>query len=238
MEEIISELDRIEEAIAKGKYSLCERDFWRIVTQVKKEPELANKFADRIGRIDQTIFRKKARISVPLKIGHFIEIMATLLIVVALYCLISSGTYTGIAILAGTFALMGTVHPLAHYMVGRAFGIRFTFYFPNGPAMIEPTIKTDYATYLKTPPIKRAVMHAAGPLICTLIIIVALAVAVAVNAPPWTPRLLAAFLVFNILFEVLPPLWVKLGIKSFTKSDTYRALREWKIHRLHTSRRA
>lgn len=237
MKEIESELDRIEEAVLKGNYSLGEMGFWRIVTKVKKEPELTRKFADQIGRIDRALFREKALISVPLKLGHFIEIVTTLFVIVILYRLISSGIHTGIALIAGTFVLMATLHPLAHCVVGRIFGIKFTFYFPDGPALIEPTIKTDYASYLKASPMKRAIMHAAGPLISTLVIIASLAIAIAVKTPPWTFWLLLGFLIFNVIFETLPPLWVKLGIKSFAKSDSYRALREWRIHRLYASRR-
>ncbi len=238
MKEIESELDRIEEAVLKGDYSLKEMGFWRIVMKVKKDPELTHKFADQIGRIDQALFRAKARVSIPLKVGHFIEIAMTLFVIVILYRLLSSGIYTGIALLAGTFVLMGTLHPLAHWAVGRIFGIKFTFYFPDGPALIEPTIKTDYATYLRAAPMKRALMHAAGPIISTFVIIAALAAATAIKAPSWASWLLLGFLIINTIFEALPPLWVKLGMKSLAKSDAYRVWREWKIHRLYVSRRA
>ena len=238
MKEIESELDRIEETVLKGDYSLKEMGFWRIVMKVKKDPELTHKFADQIGRIDQALFRAKARVSIPLKVGHFIEIAMTLFVIVILYRLLSSGIYTGIALLAGTFVLMGTLHPLAHWAVGRIFGIKFTFYFPDGPALIEPTIKTDSATYLRAAPMKRALMHAAGPIISTFVIVAALAVATAIKAPSWASWLLLGFLVFNAIFEALPPLWVKLGMKSLAKSDAYRVWREWKIHRLYVSRRA
>ena len=118
----------------------------------------------------------------PLKLGHLVEMVMTLFFIFVLYRLISSGVYPGVALIAGTFAIMATVHPLAHYMVGRIFGIKFTFYFPNGPALIEPTIKTDYGSYLKAAPLKRALMHAAGPVVSTLVIIVSLAVAAVVEA--------------------------------------------------------
>lgn len=231
MEDIKPELDRIEEAVLKGDYS-DSASFWKIVTKVKKEPELTFKFAEQIGRIDQAIFRARAPITVPLKLGHLIEVALTLFFIFVLYHLISSGVYPGAALIAGTFAIMATIHPLAHYIVGRIFGIKFTFYFPNGPALIEPTIKTDYATYLKAPPKNRAVMHAAGPIVSTLVIIASLAVAGVIEAPSWTFWLLLGFLTFNTLFEILPPVWVKLGIKSFSKSDSYRTWREWKIHKV------
>lgn len=236
MEEVESELNRIEEAVLKGDYSLKEMGFWRIVAKVKKEPELTHKFADQIGRIDQAVFRAKAPITVPIKVGHFIEMTMTFVVIIVLYFLLSSGIYTGVALIAGTFVLMGTLHPLAHWIVGRIFGIEFTFYFPDGPALIEPTIKTDYASYLRAAPIKRAIMHAAGPIISTFVIIPSLVIAVIIEVPSWSFWLLLGFLIFNAVFEVLPPLWVKLGVKGLVKSDSYRAWREWKIHRLYVSR--
>jgi hypothetical protein len=232
MGDIKSELDRIEEAVLKGNHSHVEKDFWRIVTKIKKDAQLTHKFAEQIGRIDQALFRAKVPISVPLNVGHLVETAMTLFFIFILYHLISSGIYTGVALIVGTFAIMGTVHPLAHYIVGRIFGIKFTFYFPDGPALIEPTIKTDYASYLKAAPIKRAIMHAAGPVVSTFVIIVSLVVAAIIEAPSWTFRLLLGFLVFNTIFEALPPVWVRLGIKSFAKSDSYRTWREWKIHKV------
>lgn len=228
--DIGSELDRIEEAVLNGDYSVNLK-FWKMVAKVKKDPELIRKFAEQIGRIDQAIFRARARVTVPLKLGHLIELAITLFFIFILYRLILSGVYPGVALIAGTFVIMATIHPLAHYIVGRIFGIKFTFYFPDGPALIEPTIKTDYASYLKAPPKNRAIMHAAGAMVSTLVIIASLAVATVIDAPSWSFWLLFGFLALNAIFEVLPPVWVKLGIKSFTKSDSYRTWREWKIHK-------
>lgn len=230
MEDIKSELDRIEKAILKEGEPSRERDFWRMVSRVKRDPKFTRMYAEQIGRIDGAIFRQKAGILVPLKLGNFVEMAAAIFIIVISYELISSEVYTGIVILACAFGLTVTLHPLAHYAVGRVLGIKFTFYFPDGPALIEPTIKTDYATYLTASPLKRASMHAAGPIISTLVIAMSLVMAIYIEAPPWTSGILLGLLIFNSIFEVLPPLLVKLGKKRFAKSDAYRTLREWKVH--------
>ena len=61
--------------------------------------------------------------------------------------------------------LLGTTHDLAHLVVGRLVGIRFTHWFIDGPTRLQPGLKTDYASYLRTPPHARAWMHASGALI-------------------------------------------------------------------------
>ncbi len=57
---------------------------------------------------------------------------------------------------------MTTLHPLSHYFTGSLCGIRFTHYYLNGPAKIEPTLRIDYSSYLKAPAKQRALMHLSG----------------------------------------------------------------------------
>jgi hypothetical protein len=230
--EIKEKLNHIEEEISKGNYNIGEMNFWKIVAQVKRDPKLIEEFADQIGRIDAKVFKKWARIVVPLPVGHAIELLATLISLgVVLYGVKASGNTQGIAMVAGAFALMSTLHPFAHYMVGRLVGIKFLFYFPNGPALIEPTLKTDYASYLRTPPLQRAAMHAAGAIMSILVFVFLLILAYSLEAPRWSLLILGGFLVINIPFELMPLVWVRLGVKIFSKSDTYRTFREWKIHK-------
>jgi hypothetical protein len=55
-----------------------------------------------------------------------------------------------------------TVHPLAHYVAGKAGGIDFTYLFFDGPLRIEPNIKIDYSTYLLASVRARVAMHLSG----------------------------------------------------------------------------
>jgi|Deesub1362A_J573_1020465.scaffolds.fasta_scaffold00051_75 hypothetical protein len=230
--EIKKKLDYIEGEVKRGNYQVKEMGFYRVVSLVKRNPELIEEFADQIGRIDAAIFRKWAKITMPLNIGHAIEIAATLAsITLVFYTAKTPGNIPGIGLVIGAFALMTTLHPLVHYLVGRIFGIRFLYYFPDGPALIEPTLKTDYSTYLRADPLHRAIMHATGPIISTLVFLLFLAMAYLLGAPSWTLIVLGGFLAFNTPFEVLPLLFVKAGLRSFSKSDSYRAYREWKIYK-------
>ncbi|MBU4491683.1 MAG: hypothetical protein KKD69_04385 [Euryarchaeota archaeon] len=45
---------------------------------------------------------------------------------------------------------MTTLHPLSHYIIGSLLGIRFTHYYLNGPAKIEPTLKVVFELLTST----------------------------------------------------------------------------------------
>src|SRR5659263_501251 len=113
--------------------------------------------------------------------------------------------------------LMATLHPLSHYLTGRLAGIRFTHYYLNGPALIEPTLRINYFSYLKATGMKRALMHASGvfgtlcaPLVLALIALDKGAIGVAMN--------LMYFFLLLIVFELLTSM--KLG-------DMMKAKREY-----------
>jgi hypothetical protein len=74
----------------------------------------------------------------------------------------SSPLWGGLALLVSGAGLSVAVHDLMHWLIGRAGGIRFVAYFLDGPFKIQPGLKVEYASYLRTPPEVRAQMHAAG----------------------------------------------------------------------------
>ncbi len=180
VEGISQELERIEGEVAKGNYNLRELGFWRVVFQIKKDRALIDRFADRIGAIDAKAFRAR-RIKVGLWTGHLLELAITL---AGLY-LLSVGLYhqdpstRGWALLLAAFVLSASLHPFAHYLVGRAVGMRFLGYYPRGLYIffrkgeggihVEPVIKMDYATYLRASPLARAAMHASGAVVTKII---------------------------------------------------------------------
>jgi hypothetical protein len=229
-------LREIEGEIEKGGYSIQELGFWKLVAGVKKDPELIKKYADRIGRIDQKIFKDRAPFTLSIGMGNLLEFtgivlgLAILLWGAAIY----RGAYGWIIPLLAAFVLSTAVHPLAHLLAGKLFGIRFTFYFLDGPMKIEPTLKTDYASYLRAPPEKRAMMHLAGAMATTSSPLLVLVLAYFLDAPYPSLIVLAALFLFFLSTEFIPLALNKLGSPKilgldFRKSDSYRAMREWKL---------
>jgi hypothetical protein len=230
-------LKRVEEEINKGNYDLKGLGFWKLVTQVKKNPSLVEKFGDRIGEVDQKAFKHWAWLTVGITTGHVLELAGTIIGGALLYLGLTKGTTLGgISLVLSALILSATLHPFAHYLVGKWKGIDFTFYFPDGPALIEPTLKIDYATYLRASARDRAMMHLAGAISTSVGPLVVLILGLASGVLDWALIVVGAYLLFTVSSELLPLILLKLGLPKilfadFRKTDTYRTMREWKIHK-------
>lgn len=224
-EEIEEALGKIEAEVAKGNYDLKGLGFWRLVGEVGRDPGLADRFAERIARVDRLAFERWANfgVTLPVWLGNLLELAGALIgLGILLWALGERGDIQGIGLVVGAGILMVTLHPLAHYAVGRALGITFTHYFLDGPAKVQPSVKTDYATYLRAAPLRRAAMHAAGALATKLVPILVFAKAVLVKAPGWSILVLVAIATVVVVTDIL--FSTKIG-------DWKRVLREVRAHR-------
>jgi hypothetical protein len=184
---LAAELDRIEAAVEAGDTDLRRLGFWRVVGLIKLDDELIERHADQVGRIDWKAFRGHFPILVPVWLGNAI---LGLLIVVGIlaiaFALDDPGpTAAGWSLLVAAAAWMVGFHSSAHWLIGRAVGMRFRTYFAAFPPPPLPGLKTDYATYLRASPTARAWMHASGALATKLAPFIALAFAPAAGAPAW-----------------------------------------------------
>ncbi len=139
-----------------------------------------------MGRIDRAAFERGVPFRVPVWLGNGVLLLGALAgaLAVALAMATSSQTLAGLALLFAGGAWSVAFHDPAHWLVGRAVGIRFTCYFVTWrPFPPRPGLKTDYATYLRASPTARAWMHAAGALATKLAPFVALAFWPATDAP-------------------------------------------------------
>jgi hypothetical protein len=143
-------------------------------------------------------------------------------------------------IFVGIF-LTTLLHGPTHYFVGRLLGIRFTYYFLNGPVKIEPSIKTDYATYLRVPPRRRVIFHMCAPIMGSYVIpAIMLLLGFYFGVPRFYKYVLAGILFMSATSEFTPIVLTEylkrdrfLGM-NFRRSDYARALREWRISRSWT----
>ena len=202
---LAEDLDRIEAAVAAGETDLRGLGFWRVVARVKPDGALVERHADQIGRIDTAAFRRAVKLRVPVWAGNTLLLLGVLVggALVAAAVGTSSGTVAGLGLLGAAVVWSVSLHSPAHWVVGRAVGIRFTDYFLGGPPPPRPGLKTDYATYLRTPPMRRAWMHASGAIATKLAPFLALAFAPAADAPWWAVAGLIALGFFQIATDVL-----------------------------------
>lgn len=191
-----SEIERIlgqaEGALAAaGRVDLRQTGFWRAVAAVKREPALVDRYAWRTGQIDRAAFERSVRLRLPVWLGVLLDLAGV--VVGAGLMLIAAGLaapWREIAFLIGVAAILGASHTLAHWIVGRAVGIRFCYWFSKPPLTPQPGFKTDYATYLRTPARRRAWMHASGAVVTKVIPFAALPLAVAAGLDAWAVWLL------------------------------------------------
>ncbi len=133
------------------------KDFMAIIDAVKKERISDDKLLAQIENTSRRRFMDKVSFRLSVPAGNVLE---TVITIAALILAFMTGKDWMLYICA--IILLATLHPLSHYVTGRLFGIRFTHYYLDGPAKIEPTLRIDYASYLRASPVKRALMHAFG----------------------------------------------------------------------------
>jgi hypothetical protein len=216
-QDLSGEFARIERAVDEGNSDLSGLGFWRLVKRVKLSPEAVEAYGDRIGRIDNAAFRAGVPRRYPVWLGNavltggvFVGVAA---IVFALQ--VPSATLAGLALLVAGGAWAVSFHCLAHWLVGRLVGMRFTDYFIGGPPPPRPGLKTDYATYLRVPPRRRAWMHASGAIATKIAPFIPLCFWSATGAPVWSALLLlvvgAVQIVTDVLFSVKVSDWKKVN---------------------------
>jgi len=223
-------LIEIEAKVDKGNFDLGPMGFWEIVERVKRDPSLVNKFAGRIGEIDAQAFRGASWVYFDVPTGNFLAlIMAALGFAwLRLAFIIEVWPMSNTLLILGIIAMMIALHPIAHYIVGKKLGIRFLFYFPDGPLGFQPTLKTDYVSYLKASPRSRAYMHLAGAIMTPLVPLSILAIAIFLNVSSTYLKILSATFLLSALLELTPLVLLKIGYRKnlVRKTDVYRAMRE------------
>ena len=233
-EDLGTRLDRVEGAVDAGDTDLKELGFWRLVAEVKRENTLVERHADQVGRIDGKAFRARVPLRVPVWAAAILQVLAiavgVALVVLAIGnadgdpadAFLDPTVVSGLALLLAAFLWSAGAHSLTHLVVGRIVGIRFTDFFFAVPPPPLPGLKTDYATYLRATPTRRAWMHASGAIATKLAPFVALAFAPAADAPWWAVVALLALAAFQISTDVF------LSTKS---SDWKKVRRELAVAR-------
>ena len=207
-------LDHAEAAVDAGR-PLTGTGFWKAVDRARRNPRLAEEFADRIAAIDRGSFESQVQLRAPVWIGNVALGAGTGAGVLAVALAPGlPGLARSVVFLGGFGALAVTTHSLTHWVVGRAMGMRFTHYFLGGPPPPRPGLKIDYSTYLRVPPKRRALMHASGAVVTKLIPFALIPVAVAQGQPGWLLALLVAAgagqIVTDVAFSTKTSDWKKV----------------------------
>ncbi len=225
-----AEFDRIEAAVDAGQTDLRALGFWRLLAKVKADPVLAHHWAEQAGRIDRKAFEARALLRVPVWFGNALLLVGTLAgaVAVAIALTTDSETLAGLALVFAALDWSATFHAPAHWLVGRAVGMRFVGYFIRDLIPPFPGVKIDYATYLRVAPEARAWMHASGAIASKIAPFLALAFWPASDAPGWAAWAIAGYEVLIIGTDVFI---------STRTSDWKRFRREMRIARVQAANR-
>lgn len=215
---------RVEAALARAEMQLADGQglsgsgFWGAVSAVKSDPVLVERYASRVAAIDDQAFRRWALLVIPQGLGTALAVLATAIGVFLVGLSYRLDDWPAvIAFFAGVGILLVSTHGLAHLVVGRLAGIRFTSWFIGTLLRPQPGVKIDYETYLGARPEGRAWMHAAGAITTKLVPFIMIGAAVAADLPGWVVWALAALGAATVLTDIL---W------STKKSDWKKFKRE------------
>lgn len=204
--------EELKERLKQIEIDYNGKVFRDIINQVKKDKVNDDELLGLIEKTSRKRFGETISFTMNVNLGNLFEMIITIAAVILAF-----QTDSNWMLYFSALILMATLHPLSHYITGAFFGIRFTHYYLNGPARIEPTLRIDQTSYLKASGEKRALMHVTGvigtlaaPLIAVLIALDKGAVSAAWN--------LFFFLLLLIIFELLTS--TKIG-------DLMKAKREY-----------
>ena len=210
-------LTRAEAAVKAGD-GLAGTGFWPAVAAMKRDPGLLEEHAGRAAEIDQQAFRNWALLVIPQGTGTVLAWLAVAVggVLVGL-AYVFKGWPAILLFLAGFGMIFVATHGLAHLVVGRLAGIRFTSWFVGTIGRPQPGVKVDYVSYLSTAPVRRAWMHASGAIVSKIVPFALILPAVAAGLPSWLVWALVLIGVVSVITDVL---W------STTKSDWKKFRRE------------
>ena len=203
------EVDRVLSAVearlaADPSAGLEGSGFWKVVAATKGDLELAGEFSRRIAAIDRAGFERWALLTIPVRWGTAAAVVGTAIgLVLVGLAYNTPEPWNSLLLLAGTGAVLVTTHGLAHLVVGRLVGIRFTHWFIATLRRPQPGVKTDYATYLAVDPRRRAWMHASGAIVSKIVPFALVPAALIAGVPVWATVLLVAMGVISIITDVL-----------------------------------
>ena len=204
--------EKLKETLMSLESEYDGKSFRGIIELVKREKINDDELLEQIENLTQKRFRKKVSFTLGVTAGNLLEGLVTVVTLVLAFQINSDWV-----LYLSALILMATLHPLSHYVTGRLSGIRFTHYYLNGPAKIEPTLRIDHFSYLKASGRKRAIMHLSGVIGTLAGPLVAMVIALGKGASAAAMNLIVLFLLL-IVFELLTS--TKIG-------DLMKAKREY-----------
>ncbi len=130
--------------------------------------------------------------------------------------------------LVGSFLLLAGTHPWGHWIAGKLVGVNFEFFYLDGPAKYQPSLKIDYRDYLKVGFDSRMFIHVSGALATVLTASILLMISFSVHS--FEIRNIGVLIVAVVVVTEV------MGFAGFASGDLKRVRRERKLKSLTLGR--
>jgi len=206
-------LTQIFNEVKKGNFALRKLGFWDIVREAKRNKEIAIKYGDKISEINKYVFEKKWKWKFAPIYGISAMLVISVITILAFPYALNDRFYLSVYLPVASFILSASLHPITQYIVGRVFGIKFLYFYlrgiyifsrtSKGKFHIEPALKLEYASYLRTNPLKRAIMHISGSIITILIVFLFFWLSLVFNVYLWSQVICGGIAISYLLTEII-----------------------------------
>jgi hypothetical protein len=149
--------DELKAELKNIETSYNGKNFLAVVNKVKKDKIIDDELLGLIEKTSRMRFGEKVSFTINVTLGNLLEVVLTIAAII-----LAVQSTSNWMLYVSALILMATLHPLSHYVTGALSGIKFTHYYLNGPARVEPTLRIDYSSYLKAKASGRALMHLSG----------------------------------------------------------------------------
>ncbi len=223
-----STVGKLEQKVkSEGLTEANLRKFWKLVNRAKLEEHLTENILDRIEMLHDVFFREFYPPLFSLRKGLALTAVAML----AGTLLIGNALQSSqpILFLAGSALVLLGTHPWGHWVVGKCVGVSYEYFYLNGPAKLEPSLKIHYRSYLKASFDSRMVVHASGALTTALTALLLLVSALTIQ-DLWIQSIATVIFFAVIVTEIIS--W-----SGMATGDLRRARREKTLKNINKRKR-
>jgi hypothetical protein len=161
--QIEEELQQLERKVKlEGATEENLRAFWRIINRIKLQSQVEDDVFEQVRGLRDKLFNERYPRFLSLRLGLTLTALATFfgatLIWYALHLV------APLVFIAGSFLMLAGTHSWGHWIAGKLVGIGYEYFYLNGPAKFELSLKINYGDYLKASFDSRMIVHSSGAL--------------------------------------------------------------------------
>lgn len=221
-------LRKLEQNVkTKGATEANLREFWKLVNRAKLEKQISEETLNRIVTLRDTLFNELYPPFFSLRQGLGLTAVATFVGAVLIWYALQLDQL--LFFLIGSVFLMVGTHPWGHWIAGKFVRVNYEYFYLDGPAKFELSLKINYPNYLKASFNSRMTVHASGALTTILTSLMLLFVSLTTHSI-WIRFMSVVIFIVIMVTEIIS--W-----SGITSGDLKRARKERSLKRRCKRRR-